>query len=102
MLMYDTKTATATVELAGELDLANKQVILDRVARLIGLDGVRKVALDMSAVTFLDSTALEAMIAARRICLSQGRDLVVSAASPTVARLLQLTAMDLFFSPGAP
>ncbi|MCW2602440.1 MAG: putative anti-sigma factor antagonist [Pseudonocardiales bacterium] len=98
MLKYDTGTGTATIHLAGELDLANKQSIVDGVARVASMDGVRTVALDMSRVIFLDSTALGAMISARRVCASHGCGLVVRDPSQAVTRLLRLTSTEWLFT----
>lgn len=97
MLDYDTVTATATISLAGDYDMANKQQILDQVAAVLALDGVRDVILNMSAVTFLDSTALGAMVESRRICQLKGKRLIVRDAAPRVVRVLRVTGThDLF------
>lgn len=100
VLDYDTATGTMIITLAGELDVSNKQVILDQVASVLPLYGLEDVALDMSEVTLLDTAALGAMISAQRICRSQGKRLLVRHPSRCVERVLRATFTDPLFSAG--
>ena len=98
LLDFDAATATIIVGLAGGYDAANKRAILDQVASVLSLHGVDEVALDMSRVTFIDSAALGAMVAARRICESQGKRLTVRNPSIPVTRILRITFADVLFA----
>jgi anti-sigma B factor antagonist len=59
--------------------------------------GVRSLALDLSAVTFIDSTGLGAMVRIRNIALEFDKPLTLRNPSQRVVRLLQLAALDRVF-----
>lgn len=84
----------AVVRLAaiGELDAASAaqlEAALD--AQLV--DG-RRVSLDLSEISFIDSSALRVLLAAQKAGTEAGSGLVVSAASEPVKRLLQMTGLN--------
>jgi anti-anti-sigma factor len=55
---------------------------------------VRLVVLDLSELTFVDSTGLEVMLRAARRAREQGRRLVVARPTAHVRKLLEMTAID--------
>src|SRR5437879_79441 len=59
-----------TLVLSGELDLASSW-LLDCPLRQIGADGTRSFTLDLSGVTFIDSTGIRAVLAARGLCAAR-------------------------------
>ncbi len=73
----------------GEVDLATAP-ILDR---LIGSlhHGAHRVVIDMSGVSFIDSTGAWTLVEVRRQLRQAGRDLLVEDPSPFVAKVLDLT-----------
>lgn len=84
---------TCRVVLKGEFDLSG----VDRVQQALqqGEDSpARVLALDLSELTFLDSTGLEVILRAARRAQDDGRRLVVTRPSPYVRKLLELTAID--------
>ncbi len=60
-------------------------------------NGIRQFDLDLSGVTFIDSGALQVFIAAHRALQELGGGLHVVAASPVVARILDLTRLGEMF-----
>ena len=56
----------ATVSVRGELDLATKPVLVEALAAVVA-GGARHVVVDMSGVSFVDSTGLAAILEARRV-----------------------------------
>ena len=58
--------------------------------------GNRSIVLDLSAVTFIDSSGLGALVSSLKIMGKDG-DLVVSGAHGAVASMFQLTRMDRVF-----
>ena len=56
--------------------------------------GHRFIKIDLSAVTFFDSTALRAIVAAHNELLAQRGQLTLSRVSHRVIRILQLTGLD--------
>ena len=61
-------------------------------------DGIHKIVLNMRLVKFVNSTALGAMIKARKGCRSGGGDLVVSQPSAAVREAMESLGLDRLFS----
>jgi anti-anti-sigma factor len=79
-----------TLLLSGELDLAVAAELETIVLGLCG-DGVRAVELDLSRLTFMDSTGLRAVLRAQELCAEHGHDFLVTSGGGQVQRLLELT-----------
>jgi len=79
-----------TLLLSGELDLA---VAAGLETTILGLfvEGVSTVELDLSRLTFMDSTGLRAVLRAQELCAEHGYDFLVMPGSGQVQRLLELT-----------
>ena len=88
--------STVLVTLDGELALASapgfKRTLLD----LRGA-GYSRFILDLSAVTFFDSTALAVLVVFNREVAANGQ-LALAAVPPTVARILDMTGLDRNFA----
>lgn len=85
---------TVTVPLEGELDLAgieDMRAALEPAAVQAGEGGVDLV-LDMTGVTFLDSSGLATMVRIRRL-LPEGSALVLHGCRPSVRRVLDISGM---------
>lgn len=61
-------------------------------------EGVHKIVLNMRLVKFINSTALGAMIKARKSCRKNGGDLVVSQPSSSVREAMESLGLDRLFS----
>lgn len=85
--------ATAIVCLVGELDLATAPM-LDGV--LHDLDApCERVVLDLSRLTFIDSTGLRLVFSEHQRSRSDGFDLVLAGANGHVLEILHLTALNV-------
>jgi anti-anti-sigma factor len=79
--------------LAGELDIAAAAGLTQELAQ-IG-DGTRfRVVVDLSELTFIDSSGLNALVNAARTVESKGGWIVFSNATQHVARVLEIVALD--------
>ncbi len=78
------------VALRGELDASTCQELAER---LIGPPGWL-VVVDLRRLTFMDSSGLGTIHAARRVAISDGGNLVVSRPNPMVYRVLEITGLD--------
>ncbi len=82
--------------LSGELDLASAWNLVETVSRLCK-EGVKDVALDISALEFIDSTGLRAILTTRALCAENNCGLSLAPApeqiNPQVRRLLQVTGL---------
>jgi anti-sigma B factor antagonist len=88
------------VFLAGELDAATSPHAADTLATALADALERRVAaieLDLSAVPFIDSTGMGALVSARRAALAAGVSFTVCAASQPVRRLFTITKLDEVF-----
>ena len=80
------------VGLDGELDMANAPLLQSAI------DGeklatAKTVVLDLQQLTFLDSTGLRVILAAREQCWRRGQDFAVTPGSEQVQRLLSVTGV---------
>jgi anti-sigma B factor antagonist len=81
----------------GEIDLFTapelKQVITDVIE-----SGERRVAIDLSEVSFLDSTALGVLIGAVKRLRSRGGALAVINTDSSIAKTFEITGLDQIFT----
>jgi anti-sigma B factor antagonist len=77
----------AVVTPHGEIDLTTSEALRVAMARAVD-DGATAVVLDLSDVTFVDSTVLGVLVSFHR---RLGERLVLAAAQPAVLRLLEIT-----------
>lgn len=82
-----------TMYLAGELDSATSAELIERFEALIADELSGEVVVDLSALTFIDSAGLRAIIVIERIAGERGLDLVMRAPAGPVADLIQLTGI---------
>jgi anti-sigma B factor antagonist len=83
----------ATVTLAGELDLAGKADLRAQVDTLLHDPAVTSVVLDLSRLTFVDSTGIGALVGCLRLADETGKGLRAAGAQGRVASLLDLTGV---------
>ncbi|GGW09510.1 anti-sigma factor antagonist [Streptomyces capoamus] len=81
------------VTVTGHVDLHTAHRLADAVQPLVD-GGHDMVLVDLSGVTFLDSTGLTCLITAHRTARSTGARLALVAPSPPVLRMLQITGVD--------
>lgn len=82
-----------TVALSGELDIATADQLtaaLDGVSPAAG----ERLVIDLTAVSFMDSTGLRVLIAANNAANEGGYDLFIVTGDSPAKRVLELTRMD--------
>lgn len=84
-----TGTDRCVVAIQGELDAF---AVPEARAAIDGADG-SLVELDLTGVTFIDSSGLAMIVEARQALMAQGRRLVLGPRSPIVQRLLELSGV---------
>lgn len=88
----DTETGHV-IKVGGELDLASAPQLSDCLADPGG-DPAQPVVLDLSSVSFIDSSALRALLLAGRQLSDAGRTLQIGPRSDVVARVFEVTQLD--------
>ncbi|MBG0562470.1 STAS domain-containing protein [Actinoplanes aureus] len=75
----------------GDLDINNAAVLRQVLQQVLDRRDCAHVEVDMSAVTFLDSSGLGMLVAARRAAEAQGATLRLRAPGPMVRMVLEVT-----------
>lgn len=88
---------TSVVALRGELDVATIPSLDEALSAAASEPGAPRVLLDLSEVTFVDSTALMRLLAALREIERRGGEMVLACDNPTVLRLFEITRTDETF-----
>ncbi len=81
-----------TLLLSGELDMASAPELEAIVVRLCEL-GSKHLTLDLSKVTFIDSTGLQAVIDARNRCALHDQEFRITPGPPSVQRIFEITGL---------
>lgn len=81
------------IRLSGDFDLASVPGVRQRLLDL-AVDGRVNQVLDLTAVTFMDSAGLGAIVSTRRRLRPLQGTLVLVCTNDTILRLLRLTSMD--------
>ena len=81
------------VVLRGELDLSTVEKVEEELRRVEG-DDAKVLVLDLSALSFLDSTGLRLMVTAHQRAQKEDRRLVIVKGPETVHRVFTITKLD--------
>jgi len=84
------------VELSGEIDLENAGAV--RRAILDNLKKGRDVLIDLSQVTYIDSSGIASLVEGLQVARKQKNDLILVAVSQRVRRVLELARLDKVFA----
>jgi stage II sporulation protein AA (anti-sigma F factor antagonist) len=78
---------------SGELDLSSAGT-LERYVGELCTDSAGEIALDLSALGFMDSTGLRSLLVSKELCEVAGCGLVLSATTPEIDKLLELAGLS--------
>ena len=94
----DLRGDQAVVRMVGELDMATAPKLRETVIKLLQPSlGVGVVILDLSEVTFVDSTGLGVLAASRQRVEREGGALVLRGPRPNTVKVLEVTGLDRVF-----
>ena len=85
------------VALSGEVDIYTAPQFKERMLELLDA-GVDKLVVDLSSVTFIDSTALGVLIGGVRRVRTAGGAMALVVTSRSVERVLSITGLDRVFT----
>lgn len=86
------REARRTLVLSGEFDLASRP-LLDEALTRAGHERIETLVLDLSGVSFMDSTGLHALLVAKDLCAQRDCELVFVRGSAQVQRLFELSGV---------
>ncbi|MGN6721998.1 MAG: STAS domain-containing protein [Marmoricola sp.] len=86
------------LHVVGDLDLATAPLLLARAEEVMAASHYERFRLDLSAIRFIDSTGLGALIKIRNLLLEREGSLVITKTSPAVDRVLSLVGLSDLFS----
>ncbi|HEV8116697.1 MAG TPA: STAS domain-containing protein [Acidimicrobiales bacterium] len=84
---------TVVLRLHGELDMATARALRAALLQAMSVDGT-PVALDLSGLSFIDSTGIAVLLAAGRRALDEERSFSLHHPGRMVGKALQLTGAD--------
>jgi anti-sigma B factor antagonist len=88
---------THIVAVTGEIDLFTAPEFKQRMSRPID-DGVRRLIVDLSATTFIDSSSLGVLIGAHRRLKQRDGRLVVVCDNDAIVKTFKITGLDGVFA----
>jgi anti-sigma B factor antagonist len=91
-LSTDLTAQEAVVTVVGEVDLSSAERLRKQLE--IALGGAQTVVVDVEAMSFIDSSGLNALVHAHRYAQTSGRELKVRHPTPMLLRLLQITRLE--------
>jgi anti-sigma B factor antagonist len=87
---------SCVLEIGGDLDIAVSGLLAHELDELLDL-GTARVAVDLSGVQFMDSSALSALVQAHERGRERTQQLVLLRPSPACAEVLNITGLDRVF-----
>jgi anti-sigma B factor antagonist len=85
--------AWTVVTVHGEIDVATSPTLRERLIDLVN-DGGTRLALDLEAVDFLDSTGLGTIVSILKRVRTHGGDLRLVCTEARIRRLFEITGLD--------
>jgi anti-sigma B factor antagonist len=91
------------IELQGEIDVDVSEALRERVLQAVRDAAGRPVVIDMTDVTFIDSSGLSALLAGLRLARGHGGAIRLVNVGPQIRRIFDVTGLDQQFGlDGAP
>jgi anti-anti-sigma factor len=82
-----------TIPVAGDFDMATTFTVEPKLERAADLEGLRRLTLDLSGVTFLDSTGLGVVMRLASELQARGTDLEIVPGPPEVQRVFETAGL---------
>jgi anti-anti-sigma factor len=86
----------ATARLRGDLDLANAELLRDELLDTVE-DGISRLSLDLSGLTFIDSSGVAALVVVYKRALERGVAIEVPSVSMRARRVLDACGLQEIF-----
>jgi anti-sigma B factor antagonist len=93
---YALNGTTHVIEVEGQIDLYSAPEFKERTKRVID-EGAKRVIVDLTAVTFMDSTGLGVLVGALKRLRAADASLLLVVTDYDIERLFELTGLDKSF-----
>jgi anti-sigma B factor antagonist len=90
-------TSPTTVVLIGEIDLSTAGRVREALIA-VSNSGETNVVVDMTNVTFMDSTGLSALVSSAKRFRSAGGEVALRSPGPSVRKVMEITGLTRVFS----
>jgi anti-sigma B factor antagonist len=87
---------TQVIELAGEIDLYTAPEFKERMVELIE-DGKKRIVVDLSEATFIDSTTLGVLVGGVKRLRPAGGSLALVCTDQNITKIFEITGLDRVF-----
>jgi anti-sigma B factor antagonist len=87
---------THVIELGGEVDLYTAPEFKERMVKVIE-DGKKRVIVDLSGATFIDSTTLGVLVGGVKRLRPAGGSLALVCTDPNICKIFEITGLDRVF-----
>ena len=87
---------THVIELGGEIDLYTAPEFKERMVALIE-DGKKRIVVDLSAATFIDSTTLGVLVGGVKRLRPAGGSLALVCTDQNITKIFEITGLDRVF-----
>ena len=93
-ITYETLDDQMTVKLTGEIDHHNAKLTREKIDTAIKSESPKKLILDMSAITFCDSSGLGLIMGRYKIMNENGGELYINSPTKSVEKIIRLSGLD--------
>jgi anti-sigma B factor antagonist len=87
---------TQVIELGGEIDLYTAPEFKERMVELIE-DGKKRIVVDLSSATFIDSTTLGVLVGGVKRLRPAGGSLALVCTDQNITKIFEITGLDRVF-----
>ena len=91
---YERRKDTVIARVTGELDHCSAPAVRRELDRLIGDPSVRRLVLDLSGMTFMDSSCIGVILGRYREMRARGGRVAVRSMNPHVEKIFFLSGMN--------
>jgi anti-sigma B factor antagonist len=84
------------LEVGGEVDLSTAASLRTRIDEIVD-GGTRRLVVDLTAVGFMDSSGLSALVAGMKAMRSAGGELILVCGTESILKVFTVTGLDRVF-----
>jgi anti-anti-sigma factor len=93
LIQQPTVEGIAALAVSGEVDMSNATDLREAGEKAVTADSVDSLVVDLSAVTFMDSSGLGALVAIRAAAADAARSLRITNPSPRVRQVIEVCGL---------